>query len=244
MKCYCLSKFYNKGANFVIRFTGDMNRLAPISIESKANELGVRFVSGFDFFNYRGFKMGYVVHRKIVVNETIDNTQPQSDPGNEDGNTMIQNGNGNDISAICDYVPITLPPESSGEIPVRVVGGSEAVPHEYPFMVALLMDGENFCGGSLIDQFHVLTAAHCTNGAKKLELFFGVHDMNANEEDTRQYQSVEPNNVVQHPKYDPLTSSNDIAVIRLNRKVRTNGMSTFNDQLLKRSTTIIDKRLC
>ncbi len=144
------------------RFTGDMNRISPISIQSKGAELGVRFVSSLDFFNYRGFKMGYVVLRKPSPPtptpapsdpEAPNNSQGQNDVGNgEDGGISIANGNGNDISAICDYVPITLPPESEGEIPTRVVGGAEAVPHEFPFMVAMLMDGESFCGGSLIDE--------------------------------------------------------------------------------------------
>ena len=42
-----------------------------------------------------------------------------------------------------------------------IVNGFEAVPHEYPFMAALMNRGRQFCGGSLIDDNHILTAAHC-----------------------------------------------------------------------------------
>uniref|UniRef100_A0A3B4XG95 Peptidase S1 domain-containing protein n=1 Tax=Seriola lalandi dorsalis TaxID=1841481 RepID=A0A3B4XG95_SERLL len=43
----------------------------------------------------------------------------------------------------------------------RVVGGVETSFNRYPFVVALLKDGEFFCGGSLVSPNLVLTAAHC-----------------------------------------------------------------------------------
>lgn len=46
----------------------------------------------------------------------------------------------------------------------RVVGGWEAIPHQYPWMAALFIDDQYFCGGSIIDETHILTAAHCTDG--------------------------------------------------------------------------------
>lgn len=45
---------------------------------------------------------------------------------------------------------------------VRIVDGQPAEPKEWPWMVALLRDRErHFCGGVLITDLHVLTAAHC-----------------------------------------------------------------------------------
>lgn len=43
----------------------------------------------------------------------------------------------------------------------RIVGGKNADPGEWPWMVALFNAGRQFCGGSLIDEQHILTAAHC-----------------------------------------------------------------------------------
>ncbi|EGT40823.1 hypothetical protein CAEBREN_29661 [Caenorhabditis brenneri] len=44
----------------------------------------------------------------------------------------------------------------------RLIGGSEAAPHSWPWTVQLLTRlGQHRCGGSLIDDSFVLTAAHC-----------------------------------------------------------------------------------
>lgn len=40
----------------------------------------------------------------------------------------------------------------------KIVGPGEAPAGAFPWMVALLIDGKQFCGGSLIDSVHVLTA--------------------------------------------------------------------------------------
>ena len=43
----------------------------------------------------------------------------------------------------------------------RIVGGFEAEEHEWPWIVALFIDDMWFCGGALITDDFVLTAAHC-----------------------------------------------------------------------------------
>ncbi|XP_048211070.1 chymotrypsinogen B-like [Perognathus longimembris pacificus] len=53
-----------------------------------------------------------------------------------------------------------LPPEVSGRS--RVAGGEEAVPGSWPWQVSLQYEsGYHFCGGTLISEDWVLTAAHC-----------------------------------------------------------------------------------
>lgn len=47
----------------------------------------------------------------------------------------------------------------------KVVGGQPADPREWPWMVALIRhDADHYCGGVLITDRHVLTAAHCLQG--------------------------------------------------------------------------------
>merc|ERR1712223_1298917 len=45
----------------------------------------------------------------------------------------------------------------------RIVGGVEATPHQFPWQVGLFFDGY-FCGGSIISEEYILTAAHCADG--------------------------------------------------------------------------------
>ena len=43
----------------------------------------------------------------------------------------------------------------------RITAGFDADEHEWPWIAALMQNGRQFCGGSLIDRKHILTAAHC-----------------------------------------------------------------------------------
>lgn len=49
-------------------------------------------------------------------------------------------------------------------LPNRIVGGTKAEPGEFPYQVRLNIRsrrGSSLCGGVIIDQRHILTAAHC-----------------------------------------------------------------------------------
>jgi secreted trypsin-like serine protease len=44
----------------------------------------------------------------------------------------------------------------------RITGGSVAERGQFPWQVGLIIGGSSFCGGSLISERWVLTAAHCS----------------------------------------------------------------------------------
>ncbi|NXC41276.1 CFAD factor, partial [Penelope pileata] len=63
----------------------------------------------------------------------------------------------------------------------RILGGSEAVPHLQPYMASLQLDGQHVCGGLLIAEQWVLSAAHCTEGTA----WGGQHDAGLHPADPR-----------------------------------------------------------
>jgi len=46
----------------------------------------------------------------------------------------------------------------------NIAGGDDSVPGEWPWMARLLYPDDNWCGGTLVSQYHVVTAAHCIKG--------------------------------------------------------------------------------
>ncbi|CAG7786875.1 unnamed protein product, partial [Allacma fusca] len=94
----------------------------------------------------------------------------------------------------------------------------------YPWMVALTNTKDRqFCGGSLIDNYHVLTAAHCIAHLKKSEhlskikVMLGVNSLIMPE------SSKEERNIVQifkHADYDDKNITNDLALLKLEKPVK------------------------
>lgn len=50
---------------------------------------------------------------------------------------------------------------SLGDTETRIYGGRYARPGEFPFHAGIFKNGELVCGGTIIDRYHILTAAHC-----------------------------------------------------------------------------------
>jgi secreted trypsin-like serine protease len=52
----------------------------------------------------------------------------------------------------------------------KIVGGTVVMSNCWPWQVSLKNDGEHFCGGILLDQNWVLTAAHCQRPSAQVVL--------------------------------------------------------------------------
>lgn len=108
------------------------------------------------------------------------------------------------------------------------MGGVEAVPHEFPWhvLVETIDTTETrvrFCGGSLISEVLVLTAASCTYGSnftKGIVIVLGAHDLSRENEPGREIKYGET--LIIHPDYDEKSLENNIALIKLNNPVMFN----------------------
>uniref|UniRef100_A0A2A4J6X3 Peptidase S1 domain-containing protein n=1 Tax=Heliothis virescens TaxID=7102 RepID=A0A2A4J6X3_HELVI len=108
--------------------------------------------------------------------------------------------------------------------PSRIVGGSSASLGQFPFQAGLLINlpgGQSVCGGSLLNQRRVLTAAHCwfdgRNQASSLTVILG--SVNLYFGGTR----LNSNSVAMHGSWNPNLIRNDIAIINLPSNVGTSG---------------------
>lgn len=106
----------------------------------------------------------------------------------------------------------------------KITGGRPADPNEWPWMAALRRRGppNSFCGGVLITDRHVLTAAHCTSAytANEITVRLGEYSFSAkNDTRSRDFRVLE---IRQHVDFDSTTYDNDIAVLKLQQPVLFN----------------------
>uniref|UniRef100_A0A3Q2ZTP5 trypsin n=1 Tax=Kryptolebias marmoratus TaxID=37003 RepID=A0A3Q2ZTP5_KRYMA len=101
----------------------------------------------------------------------------------------------------------------------RVIGGHEAKKHSRPYMVLLEMHNlggtKTFCGGFLLNENFMMTAAHCQANSYSVKL--GLHNKQDHIDDTISVQKAFP-----HTEYDSATYNNDIMLLKLSPKVNIN----------------------
>ncbi|XP_075232907.1 uncharacterized protein LOC142331113 isoform X2 [Lycorma delicatula] len=101
---------------------------------------------------------------------------------------------------------------------LRIIGGHPTQRGRWPWQVALLNRfKEAFCGGTLISNQWIVTAAHCVR--KRLYARLGEHDLYYKEGTELEFKVVKS---VKHPDYDADTVDNDIALLKLPMSVKLN----------------------
>uniref|UniRef100_A0A3Q4GF13 Serine protease 27-like n=1 Tax=Neolamprologus brichardi TaxID=32507 RepID=A0A3Q4GF13_NEOBR len=111
-------------------------------------------------------------------------------------------------------------PTVCGQAPLntKIVGGEDAPAGAWPWQVSLQTSGRHFCGGSLINNEWILTAAHCfRDPVSQLTVRLGYKSL----------QSINTNGVsrsvsqiIRHPQYNSVSQNNDIALLRLSSTVQ------------------------
>ncbi|XP_058396831.1 mast cell protease 4-like [Diceros bicornis minor] len=128
----------------------------------------------------------------------------------------------------------------------EIISGIESKPHSRPYMAHLeIITDQGYvaiCGGFLISQEFVMTAAHCKgrNFDLQITVTLGAHDMKQEEPTWQKLKVIEQ---FVHPKYDCFTILNDIMLLKLQTRAElTHAVGTI--PLPTSSTFILPGRMC
>ncbi|XP_032621059.1 serine protease 27-like [Chelonoidis abingdonii] len=108
----------------------------------------------------------------------------------------------------------------------RLVKGQDTVPGEFPWQASIQWGGAHMCGGSLINDEWVVTAAHC---------FFQVQNLTQYRVVLGAHQLLKPGpnacacpvqRIITNPRYAGQTTSGDIALVQLGQRLN------FTDYIL------------
>ncbi|XP_054161833.1 MFS-type transporter SLC18B1-like [Oppia nitens] len=119
-------------------------------------------------------------------------------------------------------VPKRLNPNKS--INPCIVGGNQVIQHSYPWMAAIMYLSHPYpwCGGSLINDRYILTAAHCliNMNISNIKIVLGAHLFkNVSNYWERGTQMHDISDYIIHHGYNNMTDKDDLALIKLKTPV-------------------------
>ncbi|KAI7811459.1 F10 protein, partial [Triplophysa rosa] len=170
------------------------------------------------------FRCGYVhpsMTRSIFI--YAPNNTDTEDPQVVTGDFRNATGNQTNLFGLNEDDLIEYPveeepilPEASGH--TRIVNGADCPPGECPWQ-ALLINKNNigYCGGTILNEFFILSAAHCMNQSLSTRVVVGEFDTLVDEA----HEAIHDiDQIMIHSNYVPETYHNDIALIKLNEPIK------------------------
>jgi secreted trypsin-like serine protease len=106
----------------------------------------------------------------------------------------------------------------------KIIGGEDADIADYPWQAYILYSTGGYvysCGGTIIGDKWILTAAHCTTD--KDEVFVDAGDMRVYTGSSAPYSGdqYQVKTIIRHENYDKYTYANDIALLKLETEITT-----------------------
>jgi trypsin len=99
----------------------------------------------------------------------------------------------------------------------EIVGGNRASIADYSYAVFLTTaDGYQYCGGTLVDDNKVITAAHCADGRKPADV---VVVAGREDKDSQAGTTSPVRKIWVHPDFADVRSGADVAVLTLSRRL-------------------------
>ncbi|CAG5109935.1 Oidioi.mRNA.OKI2018_I69.chr2.g4403.t1.cds [Oikopleura dioica] len=109
----------------------------------------------------------------------------------------------------------TVPNSGSRFMVERIINGTTAGTN-WPFIVRIKVDKMFLCGGAILNEQWIVTAAHCLRNMNHVVVTLGDRSKLFQEEDEIQ---VTPDHFFIHPDFNPTSMVNDVALIKLNKAV-------------------------
>ncbi|XP_041845861.1 coagulation factor IXa [Melanotaenia boesemani] len=165
-----------------------------------------------------------VEHNSSLTN-TTSTTAPPSTPASTTEKFLTTNDS--IVKGFLKKLPLwaqnnsEIPSEDPPKALKRIVGGREVLPGEIPWQVALIAypSGHLFCGGSILKERWIITAAHCLVERKGSFLVrVGEHNIFIKEEREQDYEVLKQHI---HPRYNASLSlyNHDIAMLHLKNPI-------------------------
>ncbi|XP_054735898.1 trypsin-1 [Anastrepha obliqua] len=98
----------------------------------------------------------------------------------------------------------------------RIIGGTVVRINKYPWTAQLIRDNFVYCGGTLINDRYVLTAAHCVKGQNVKRISVRLLQLGRSTNMGIMRRAVA---LVTHKKYNDNTLVNDIALVKLSKPI-------------------------